>query len=216
MTREEILKHYDLTLLRPDATTNEILALCDKAIGLHCAAVCIPPCYVEAASNYAKNRIKICTVIGFPNGYACTEIKISEFINAVMNGADELDVVVNIGKIKEKKYDEIRKELEKMNLIATMKHRTVKVIIETCLLTEEEKIKMCEIITNIGIAFIKTSTGFSSGGATLEDVRLLKEHVGANVRVKAAGGIRTLKQAEEMLLAGADRIGASRIEDGES
>ena len=175
----------------------------------HCASVCIPPCYVRRANEYVGDRLKICTVIGFPNGYSTPAVKAFEAENAVRHGADEIDMVINIGWVKDKRWDRLLEEIQEVK--AACRGRILKVIIETCLLTDEEKIKMCQIVTEAGADYIKTSTGFSTGGATREDVKLFKEHVGANVRIKAAGGISSLQDAEDFIALGADRLGTSRL-----
>jgi len=209
MNYEDLLSKVDHTLLSPSATREEICAIIDDGIRYHTASICIPPYYVKEAAEYAKGRVKICTVIGFPNGYSTKETKCFEAADAVKSGADEIDMVICIGALKDKKYDEIEDEIRAVK--ASCNGRILKVIIETCLLTEEEKIKMCEIVTAAGADYIKTSTGFSTAGATLEDVKLMKEHVGEGVKVKAAGGIKNLEDAEEFLKIGADRLGTSRV-----
>ena len=209
MDQKFLLSKVDHTLLSPSATREEICALIDDGIKYQTASVCIPPYYVKDAAEYAQGRVKICTVIGFPNGYSPKESKCFETADAVANGADEIDMVICIGALKDKKYDEIEEEIRAVK--AACHGCILKVIIETCLLTEEEKIKMCEIVTNAGADFIKTSTGFSTAGATFEDVKLMKEHVGEGVMVKAAGGIKNLEDAEEFLRIGADRLGTSRV-----
>ena len=209
MDQKFLLSKVDHTLLSPSATREEICALIDDGIKYQTASVCIPPYYVKDAAEYAQGRVKICTVIGFPNGYSTKESKCFETADAVANGADEIDMVICIGALKDKKYDEIEEEIRAVK--AACHGCILKVIIETCLLTEEEKIKMCEIVTNAGADFIKTSTGFSTAGATFEDVKLMKEHVGEGVMVKAAGGIKNLEDAEEFLRIGADRLGTSRV-----
>ena len=209
MDQKFLLSKVDHTLLSPSATREEICALIDDGIKYQTASVCIPPYYVKDAAEYAQGRVKICTVIGFPNGYSTKESKCFETADAVANGADEIDMVICIGALKDKKYNEIEEEIRAVK--AACHGCILKVIIETCLLTEEEKIKMCEIVTNAGADFIKTSTGFSTAGATFEDVRLMKEHVGEGVMVKAAGGIKNLGDAEEFLRIGADRLGTSRV-----
>ncbi len=188
MDREEILNKVDHTLLAQTATWEEIREILDDAMKYHTASACIPAAYVKQAAEYVQGRLPICTVIGFPNGYHTTAVKVFETKDAVANGASEIDMVINIGFLKDKRYKEIEEEIRKVH--AACDGRILKVIIETCLLTEEEKIKMCEIVTKAGAEFIKTSTGFSTGGATFADVELMRKHVGANVKVKAAGGIR--------------------------
>jgi len=211
MTKEEkeILSMVDHTLLAQTATWEEIRALCDDAVKYKTASVCIPPCYVGKAKEYLKDRMKVCTVIGFPNGNHTTRTKVFETEDAVKNGADEIDMVINIGMLKAGDYDYVKKEIEEIRKACG--GRTLKVIIETCLLTDPEKVKMCEIVTEAGADFIKTSTGFSKAGATFEDVKLFKEHVGPKVRIKAAGGIKSLDDAEKFIELGATRLGTSRI-----
>ncbi len=209
MNTEKILSYVDHTLLSPDATWEEIKAICLDAIKYKTASVCIPPCYVKKAAEYVGGKVKICTVIGFPNGANTSEIKAIEAQNAIDNGADEIDMVINIGNLKDKLYDDILNEIKLLKSVC--KNKVLKVIIETCLLTEEEKIRMCEIVTLAGADFIKTSTGFSSGGATFEDIALFKKHVSGNVKIKAAGGIKTMDDAEKFIALGAERLGTSRI-----
>ena len=209
MDRSEIFSNIDHTLLRQDATWEQIRALCDEAIENGTASVCIPPDYVRQAANYLGGRLPVCTVVGFPNGYSTTATKVFETSDAVSNGADEIDTVINIGWVKDRRYEDILAELTAIKRACG--GRILKVIIETCLLTEEEKIKMCRIVSESGADFIKTSTGFSTGGATLEDIRLFKANVAPHVRIKAAGGIRTPEEAQAFIEAGASRIGASRI-----
>ena len=209
MDINEILSKVDHTLLAPTSTKEQILSLCDEGIKYKVASVCIPPCYVQGAKNYVDNKLKICTVIGFPNGYNNTEVKLFETRNALDCGADEIDMVINICDLKNKNFDSIEKEIYKIKKLCSDK--ILKVIIETCLLTEEEKIKMCKIITNSGADFIKTSTGFSKAGAKIEDIKLFAENIGKNVKIKAAGGISSLKDAEDFINSGASRLGTSRI-----
>ena len=209
MDIKEILKKCDHTLLLQTATWDEIRALCDDGIKYECASVCIPGCFVKAAKEYVGDRLKICTVIGFPNGNCFTAIKAYEAFCAVQNGADEIDMVINLGLLKEGYYEAIRHEIN--NVKANCLGRTLKVIIETCLLTEEEKIKMCEIVSASDADYIKTSTGFSTGGATLADVELFAKHMTNGKKIKAAGGIASLEDAEAFINAGADRLGTSRI-----
>ncbi len=209
MTNEEILSKTDHTLLKQDSTWEQIRGIIDDGIKYKTASVCIPPYYVKQASEYAKGRVAICTVIGFPEGYSTKESKCFEASDAVKNGADEIDMVICIGALKDGKYDEIEEEIRAVK--ASCNGKLLKVIIETCLLTEEEKIRMCKVVTAAGADYIKTSTGFSSGGATKEDVKLMKENVGKEVKVKAAGGISSLEDAEDFLRLGADRLGTSRI-----
>ena len=209
MDREEILNKVDHTLLAQTATWEEIREILDDAMKYHTASACIPAAYVKQAAEYVQGRLPICTVIGFPNGYHTTAVKVFEMKDAVANGASEIDMVINIGFLKDKRYEEIEEEIRQVH--AACEGRILKVIIETCLLTEEEKIKMCEIVTKAGAEFIKTSTGFSTGGATFEDVELMRKHVGANVKVKAAGGIASFADAEKFVELGADRLGTSRL-----
>lgn len=209
MDREEILNKVDHTLLAQTATWEEIREILDDAMKYHTASACIPAAYVKQAAEYVQGRLPICTVIGFPNGYHTTTVKVFETKDAVANGASEIDMVINIGFLKDKRYEEIEEEIRQVH--AACEGKILKVIIETCLLTEEEKIKMCEIVTKAGAEFIKTSTGFSTGGATFEDVELMRKHVGANVKVKAAGGIASFADAEKFVDLGADRLGTSRL-----
>ena len=209
MDREEILNKVDHTLLAQTATWEEIREILDDAMKYHTASACIPAAYVKQAAEYVQGRLPICTVIGFPNGYHTTAVKVFETKDAVANGASEIDMVINIGFLKDKRYEEIGEEIRQVH--AACEGRILKVIIETCLLTEKEKIKMCEIVTKAGAEFIKTSTGFSTGGATFEDVELMRKYVGANVKVKAAGGIASFADAEKFVELGADRLGTSRL-----
>lgn len=209
MTHEEILAMVDHTLLAQTATWEEIRQICDDAVLYHAASVCIPPCYVEKAKKYVGSSMKVCTVIGFPNGNHTTEGKIFEAENALKNGADELDMVINIGALKEKNYSYVENEIKELKKISG--DRILKVIIETCLLEEEEKIKMCELVTSAGADFIKTSTGFSKAGAAFEDVELFKKYVGPGVQIKAAGGISSFEDAEKFIGLGASRLGTSRL-----
>lgn len=209
MDLKEILTHCDHTLLKQEATWEQIREVCDDGMKFRCASVCIPPCYVRRANEYVGERLKICTVVGFPNGYSTPAVKVFETENAIRHGADEIDMVVNVGWVKSQRWDRLLEEIKAVK--QSCSGRILKVIIEACLLTDEEKIKMCELVTEAGADYIKTSTGFSSGGATREDVKLLRAHVGPNVRVKAAGGIATVRDAEDFLALGADRLGTSRI-----
>ena len=209
MDREEILNKVDHTLLAQTATWEEIREILDDAMKYHTASACIPAAYVKQAAEYVQGRLPICTVIGFPNGNHTTAVKVFETKDAVANGASEIDMVINIGFLKDKRYEEIEEEIRQVH--AACEGRILKVIIETCLLTEKEKIKMCEIVTKAGAEFIKTSTGFSTGGATFEDVALMRKYVGANVKVKAAGGIASFADAEKFVELGADRLGTSRL-----
>ena len=209
MNVNEILKHVDHTLLLQGATWEEIRQICDDGIKYQTASVCIPPCYVKQASEYVQGKVEICTVIGFPNGNMTTKTKEFETKDAIENGADEIDMVINIGWLKDRKYQDVEQEIR--TLKEACGDRILKVIIETCLLTEEEKIKMCELVTNAGADYIKTSTGFSTGGAIFDDIRLFAKHVGEGVKIKAAGGISSMDDAEKFLALGADRLGTSRI-----
>lgn len=209
MSTKDILSKVDHTLLAQSATWDEIKEILDDAMKYDTASACIPASYVKRASEYVNGKLKICTVIGFPNGYSTTAVKVFETKDAVLNGADEIDMVINVGDLKDKRYDIIEKEIREIH--EACEGKTLKVIIETCLLTEEEKIKMCEIVTESGAEFIKTSTGFSSAGATFGDVKLMKEHVGEHVKIKAAGGISSFDDAERFVELGADRLGTSRL-----
>ena len=209
MDIKDILSKVDHTLLNPKATWEEIKNICDDGMKYSTASVCIPPSFVKRAKEYVGNRLKICTVIGFPNGYNTAEVKIFESENAIENGADEIDMVINLGDLMDKNYDNILSEITKIKSVCG--ERVLKVIIETCLLSEEQKIKMCEIVTKSGADFIKTSTGFSTGGATFEDIELFAKYVGENVKIKAAGGISSIADAEKFISLGADRLGTSRI-----
>ena len=209
MDTKEILSRCDHTLLAVDCTWEQIKAVCDDGMKYGTASVCIPPSFVKRAKEYVGKKLAICTVIGFPNGYSTSAAKEFETKDALECGADEIDMVINIGDLKDKRYDEILNEIKALKAVCG--DHVLKVIIEACLLTDEEKIKMCEIVTLAGADYIKTSTGFSTGGATREDVALLKAHVGEGVKVKAAGGIKDLKDAEDFILLGADRLGTSRV-----
>ena len=209
MEVNKILSMCDHTLLSQTATWDEIRAICDDGMHYGCASVCIPAAYVKQAAEYVEGKLPICTVIGFPNGYATTAAKCFMTTDAVDNGASEIDMVINLGWVKEKKWEELLAEIRAVK--AACKGRLLKVIIETCFLTDEEKVKMCEIVTASGADYIKTSTGFGGGGATREDVALFAKHVGPNVKIKAAGGIADLKDAEDFLALGASRLGTSRI-----
>lgn len=209
MELKEILSKCDHTLLAQTATWSEIKALCDDGMKYACASVCIPASYVAQAAEYVAGKLPICTVIGFPNGYSTTKAKCFEASDAADNGAEEIDMVINLGWVKDEKWDDLLAEIKAVK--AACKGRLLKVIIETCFLTDVEKIKLCEIVTASGAEFIKTSTGFGGGGATREDVALFKAHVGPNVQIKAAGGIADLKDAEDFIALGADRLGTSRV-----
>ena len=209
MDRKEILKRVDHTLLAQNATWEEIRQILDDGLKYETASACIPAAYVKQAAQYVEGKLPICTVIGFPNGYHTTAVKVFETKDAIANGASEIDMVINIGFVKDKRYDEVEDEIRQVH--DACEGKILKVIIETCLLTDEEKIKMCEVVTNAGAEYIKTSTGFSTEGATFEDVALMKKHVGSNVRIKAAGGISSFADAEEFIRLGADRLGTSRL-----
>ena len=209
MELKDILAKCDHTLLRPDCTALEIRNLCDEAIKYGCASVCIPPCHVAGARRYVNGRMKICTVIGFPNGYMTTAAKAFETADAVKNGADEIDMVVNLSMVKDGCWGDVAADIRAVR--AACLNKTLKVIIECCLLTDEEKTTLCRIVADCGANYIKTSTGFSKGGATREDVALLRRESPANMKVKAAGGISSLQDAEDFINLGADRLGTSRI-----
>ena len=209
MEIEEILKRCDHTLLRQDATIQEIQQLCDEGIRYGVACVCIAPAHVAGAKRYVGDRLRIGTVIGFPNGYSTSTVKAYEAADAICRGADEIDMVVNLGMVKDGCYQAILEEIREVK--AECGDHILKVIIETCLLTEEEKRKLCHVIGESGADFIKTSTGFSTGGATPEDVRLLRENSPASLKIKAAGGIASLQDAEILIACGADRLGSSRL-----
>ena len=209
MDVKDILSRCDHTLLAQGATWAEIRALCDDGVAYDCASVCIPASYVAQAAEYLGGRLPVCTVIGFPNGYDSTASKCFEAEDAVKNGADEIDMVINIGWAKDGRWEDLLSEIKAVK--AACGGRILKVIIECCLLTEAEKIRLCEIVTESGADFIKTSTGFGGGGATREDVALMAAHVGSNVRIKAAGGIASLEDAADFIRLGADRLGTSRV-----
>ncbi len=209
MDIEKILSHCDHTLLAVDAKWEEIKQICDDGMKYKTASVCIPASYVKQASEYVGGRLAICTVIGFPNGYSTTAVKVFEAANAVENGADEIDMVINVGWAKDGKFDEILNEIKEVKSVCGDK--ILKVIIETCLLSDEEKIEMCRVVTQSGADFIKTSTGFSKGGATREDIALFAKHIGPNVKMKAAGGIRSFEDARDYLNLGCERLGTSAI-----
>lgn len=209
MDIQKILSACDHTLLLQPATWEEIKGICDDAEKYRTASICIPPCYVKRAKEYVGDEVKICTVIGFPNGNMTTASKVFETGDALQNGADEIDMVINIGMLKAKEYDYVLEEIKAVK--AACKEHILKVIIETCLLTDEEKIKMCELVTESGADYIKTSTGFSTGGATFDDVALFAAHVGPKVKIKAAGGISSLEDAERFMELGASRLGTSRV-----
>mgnify|MGYP004602478109 FL=1 len=209
MNTSDVLKIVDHTLLAQTATWAQIKEILDDAMKYGTASACIPAAYVKQAAEYVQGRLPICTVIGFPNGYSTTETKVFEAKNAIENGASEIDMVINVGFLKDGRYEEVEEEIRKIHEACDGK--ILKVIIETCLLTDEEKIRMCELVTKAGAEFIKTSTGFSTAGATFADVKLMKEHVGEGVKVKAAGGISSFDDAEEFMRLGTDRLGTSRI-----
>ncbi len=209
MEKRDVLKILDHTLLSQTATWEEIRQILDDAMGYETASACIPAAYVRQAAEYVGGKLPICTVIGFPNGYSTTAVKVFETKDAVANGAEEIDMVINIGYLKDKRYEEVEEEIRQIHEACGGK--VLKVIIETCLLTKEEKIKMCEIVTRAGAEYIKTSTGFSSAGATFADVELMRAHVGKEVKVKAAGGISSIEDAERFMSLGADRLGTSRL-----
>ena len=209
MEKKDVLKIVDHTLLSQTATWTDIKEILDDGIKYECASACIPAAYVKQAAEYVEGKLPICTVIGFPNGYHTTATKVFETKDAIANGAEEIDMVINIGFLKDGRYDEVEDEIRQIHEACNGK--ILKVIIETCLLTEEEKIKMCEIVTNAGAEFIKISTGFSTAGATFDDIALMKEHVGENVKIKAAGGISSFDDAEKFISLGASRLGTSRL-----
>lgn len=206
---QEIMSKVDHTLLAQTATWEDIREILDDGLKYHTASVCIPPCYVKKASEYLGGRLAVCTVIGFPNGYQETSVKEYETKVALEQGADEIDMVINIGDAKAGNWDKIKEEIHRLKNVCG--EHILKVIIETCLLTEQEKIKMCEVVTQAGADFIKTSTGFSTSGATFEDIQLFKKYVGSGVKIKAAGGISSFEDAEEFVRLGADRLGTSRL-----
>lgn len=209
MELEEIVSRVDHTLLQQEAAWEDIKQLCDDGLRFHVASVCIPPSCVKQAADYLKGRLPVCTVIGFPNGYQTPAVKRFEAKDALVNGAAEIDMVVNIGWIKEGRFDLVEEEIRSIKEICGQ--HILKVIIETCLLTKQEKIRMCEVVTKAGADYIKTSTGFGTAGATFEDVELFAAHVGKNVKIKAAGGIASMEDAQRFLELGADRLGTSRI-----
>ena len=209
MNKQEIMRHVDHTILTTTATWEQVQAICDQGLKYNTASVCIPPRYVKKAHQYLGSRLKVCTVVGFPNGYQMPEVKVFETEAAVRCGADEIDMVINLGLVKAGDWEGVLSEIKAVK--ASCKGRILKVIVEACQLTQEEKLAVCRVVSMSGADFIKTSTGFSTGGATVEDVKLFREKVSPDVRVKAAGGIRTFEQAQAMLDAGADRIGASAL-----
>lgn len=209
MEKRELLSRLDHTLLKQTATWEEIRRICEEGMKYQTASVCIPPCYVKRAKEYVQDKVNICTVIGFPNGNTTTAVKVLETRDAVENGADEIDMVINLGMVKERDYDRVLEEIQAVKQACGGK--VLKVIIETCLLTEDEKLEMCRVVTRSGAEYIKTSTGFSTDGATFADVELMRKHVGEQVKVKAAGGISSVEDAEKFLDLGADRLGTSRL-----
>ncbi len=210
MNKNEILKKVDHTVLAQTATWEQIKNICDDGIKYNVASVCIPPSYVKDAKKYVGDKLKVCTVIGFPNGYNTTNVKVYETLTAIEEGADEIDMVINLGWLKDKKYVGIEKEIKAIKNVCGEK--VLKVIIETCLLTDEEKTIMCGIVKNAGADYIKTSTGFSTSGATFEDIQLFKRELKeTNVKIKAAGGIKSFEDAERFIEFGADRLGTSRL-----
>lgn len=209
MDKNEIMKRVDHTLLTQTATWKEIESICSQAIKYQTASVCIPPSYVKGASEYLMGKIPVCTVIGFPNGYQTIKTKMVETEDALKNGAEEIDMVINLGDVKNQQFHKIKEEIMQLKQICG--NHILKVIIETCLLTEQEKIKMCRVVSESGADFIKTSTGFSTEGATFEDIKLFKAHVDPHVKIKAAGGISSFNDAEKFIMLGADRLGTSRL-----
>lgn len=209
MAIKDILSKCDHTILSQTATWEDVKVICDDGMKYNTASVCIPPCYVKKAKEYVGERLKICTVIGFPNGYNTTAVKCFETAEAIKNGADEIDMVINIGELRAKNYSFVLEDIKAVK--DACKGKLLKVIIETCLLTEDEKIKMCEIVTESGAEYIKTSTGFSVSGATKDDVSLFAKHIGADVKIKAAGGISSISDAEDFIKLGASRLGTSKI-----
>lgn len=206
---ERILKTVDHTLLKATATWEDIKKICDEAKEMQVASVCIPPSYVKQAAEYLQGDIAVCTVIGFPLGYQTTPVKVFEAKDAIANGAAEVDMVINIAHAKDGLFNQIEEEIRQIK--AAVGEKILKVIIETCYLTEEEKITLCDVVTKAGADFIKTSTGFGTAGATLEDIQLMRKHVGAEVQVKAAGGVKTIQDANDFIDAGATRLGTSSI-----
>mgnify|MGYP000887324233 CR=1 FL=1 len=209
MDLASILSRCDHTLLRQEAVWAEIEELCADGLAYRCASVCIPASFVKQAADYTKGNLRICTVIGFPNGYSTTAVKVYETADAIGSGADEIDMVINIGWVKDGRYSEVLEEIKAVR--AACRGHILKVIVEACLLTEAEKISLCRIVSDSGADYIKTSTGFSTGGATREDVSLFRRHLAPHVKIKAAGGIRTLADAEDFIRLGADRLGTSAI-----
>lgn len=209
MELSQLLGRVDHTLLTQTATWPEIRQICEDGLRYHCASVCIPPSYVKQAADYLAGRLPVCTVIGFPNGYSTTAVKCFEASDAVANGASEIDMVINLGWVKDGNWDALLAEIQAVR--AACPEAVLKVIVETCLLTEAEKVHLCEIVSQSGADYIKTSTGFAGGGATREDVALMKAHIAPHLKIKAAGGIATLQDGADFLALGADRLGTSRI-----
>lgn len=209
MDKKKILSTVDHTLLSQTATWEDIKKICDEGMKYEVASICIPPSYIREAKKYVGDKLALCTVIGFPNGYMTKSTKVYETMDAIANGADEIDMVINLGHVKDKKYDLVEEEIREIKKACGDK--ILKVIIETCFLTEEEKINMCKVVTNAGADFIKTSTGFGTGGATREDIELFVKHIGPNVKIKAAGGVRDLATAEDFINLGVSRLGTSSI-----
>ena len=209
MEIKDILEKCDHTLLRVDCTSDEIRRLCDQAIKYHCASVCIPACHIPGAKRYVGDALRLCTVIGFPNGYSTSAVKAFEAKNAIENGADEIDMVINVSMVKDGSWEDVAKDIAAVR--EATRGKILKVIIECCLLTEEEKVQMCRIVSESGAEYIKTSTGFSKGGATFDDVALMRKNCSESVKVEAAGGISSLEDAQRFIELGADRLGTSRI-----
>lgn len=207
MNTAEILKHVDHTLLKPIATWEDIQKICDESIEYNTASICIPSCYISRINEKYGDKVNICTVVGFPLGYSTTEAKVLEAKQAIENGANEIDMVINISDAKNGDYDKVTAEIKALK--EAVGDKILKVIIETCYLTEEEKIAMCKSVTDAGADYIKTSTGFGTGGATIEDIKLFKQHIGPNVKIKAAGGVKTVEDLEMFITEGCERIGTS-------
>ena len=207
MDIKEILKHVDHTLLKPIATREDIQKICDESIEYNTASICIPSCYIARINEKYGDKVNICTVVGFPLGYSTTEAKVLEAKQAIENGANEIDMVINISDVKNGDYDKVTAEIKALK--EAVGDKILKVIIETCYLTEEEKIAMCKSVTDAGANYIKTSTGFGTGGATIEDIKLFKQHIGPNVKIKAAGGVKTVEDLEMFITEGCERIGTS-------
>ena len=207
MNTAEILKHVDHTLLKPIATWEDIQKICDESIEYNTASICIPSCYISRINEKYGDKVNICTVVGFPLGYSTTEAKVLEAKQAIENGANEIDMVINISDVKNGDYDKVTAEIKALK--EAVGDKILKVIIETCYLTEEEKIAMCKSVTDAGADYIKTSTGFGTCGATIEDIKLFKQHIGPNVKIKAAGGVKTVEDLEMFITEGCERIGTS-------